>query len=323
MTNPAARLPIPQCPVCGAADRSLWLRSLGFELMRCERCGHRYASEVLTSDALASGYYNEPDADIAKRSLAAKRRRFGEYRELLTRSFPTGIAGRSVLDVGCNAGELLSLFRDAGCTVAGVEASPGPASVARARLGDRIWTGEVERVLPEGERFNLITMSHVLEHIIAPTAVLRRLREALLPGGAILIEVPNAEDPLLRVWRGIYRPLCPGDHVSFFDTASLRRLVTDSGFDVLNIDSPTHAEDVFYASLLSFVDLARTRGGRRLGAGSGVEAQARYRGRFRAPLRARLDRLLRAVDPAVMSAMRVSAARHRGPVLILTARAAT
>lgn len=234
----ATRRPILQCPVCGEAERSLWLRSLGFELVRCARCGHRYASEVLTFDALARGYYNEPDADIAKRSLAVKRRRFREYCELLTRSFPTGIAGRSVLDVGCNAGELLCLFRDAGCTVAGLEASPGPASVARARLGDRIWTGEVERVFPEGERFDIITMSHVLEHIIAPTALLHRLREALLPGGVLLIEVPNAEDPLLRVWRGLYRPLCPGDHVSFFDVASLRRLVTKSGFEVLDIVSP-------------------------------------------------------------------------------------
>lgn len=316
---------IQSCPVCGGEARSHWLFALGFELVRCLGCGHRYSAEVLSEADLAGAYYDEPDADIAARSMAAKRARFQEYAAILGQSFEN--PGR-VLDVGCNAGELLELFRELGWSVAGVEASPGPAAYAHKKLGAPVWQGSAENVIPEGEFFDLITMTHVLEHVKRPGALLDRLRRALRSGGAILIEVPNADDALLQAFGGYYRPLCPGDHVSFFDEASLRRLLSDHGFFVMGpAASPAHARDLVYSSALSAADFARAlvrrargagaRGGE--GAGGGVMAQTRYRGRFRAPLRRALDRLVEGADPIVFPLARAALGKSRGPVLIALA----
>ena len=311
---------IRACPVCGSGARSPWLHSLGFDLVRCRGCGHRYSAEVLPEADLAGTYYAEPDADIAARSLAAKRARFREYQDLIKLDFPK--PGR-VLDVGCNAGELLDLFREAGWSVAGVEASPGPAAYARKKLNSPVWQGSAEEVIPESESFDLITMTHVLEHVKRPGDLLVRLRRALRPGGAILIEVPNAADPLLKLFRGYYRPLCPGDHVSFFDEASLRRLLEASGFSVGPMASPAHARDLVYSSALSAVDFARSLARRtgRAGEAGGVMAQTRYRGRLRAPLRRALDSLVEAADPLVFPLARAAFGQARGPVLITLARA--
>jgi SAM-dependent methyltransferase len=316
------RRSIAECPVCGGAEREPWLDSLGFPLVRCARCGHRYAAEVLSATDLAGDYYDEPDTDIAARSSAAKRARFGEYATLIEKVVPG--PGR-VLDVGCNAGELLELFKRAGWSVAGVEASPGPAAYARSRLGSPVWEGNAEEVIPEGELFELVTMTHVLEHVVAPGKLLRRLRRALVPGGAILIEVPNGEDWLLRVFGGYYRPLCPGDHVSFFDERSLRRALGDAGFDVADVMSPVHARDLVYSSALSAVDWARSAARRARGVSEGaavkggVMAQTRYRGRLRAPIRRAVDRVVEAIDPAVVWAARAGGAATSGPVLIAIA----
>jgi SAM-dependent methyltransferase len=324
MGSPGAeRRRIQNCPVCGAAERSPWLDSLGFPLVRCDACGHRYAAEVLGASALAGEYYDEPDADIAARSLASKRARFIEVLPLIQKVAPK--PGR-VLDVGCNAGEWLELFQGAGWEVAGVEASPGPAAYARARLGAPIWEGPAEEVIPEREHFGLVTMMHVLEHVEGPGKLLGRLYRALAPGGAILIEVPNADDGLLRVFGGFYRPLCPGDHVSFFDERSLRRVLEGAGFDVVDVISPVHARDLVYGSALSAVDWARSLARRARQreqapgqAEAGVMAQTRYRGRFRAPIRKVVDRLVKAIDPAVVGAARAASsglAEKTGPVLI-------
>jgi SAM-dependent methyltransferase len=273
---------------------------------------------VLRAADLSAGYYNEPAPELAARSRAAKEERFVEYEALLANMFSR--PGR-VLDVGCNAGELLQLFQQRGWSVAGVEASPGPAAYAQKTLHSTIWQGPVEQVLPAEEQFDLITMCHVLEHIEHPAQVLQRLRSALLPGGAMLIEVPNAGDLWLRVWGGLYRPLCPGDHVSFFDANSIRRLLEEQRFSVLDLISPIHARDVLYPSLLSAVDWARSAARQgHSGADSGVASQTRYRGRFRRPLQNILDRCVRAADPAVVALSRRMSADWKGPVIIVTAR---
>ena len=318
----SARQPLARCPVCGGSARKPWLAALGFELVRCAACGHRYSTELHAGEHLAREYYNESDAALAERSVASLNARFEEYAAILSPRFPE--PGR-VLDIGCNAGELLALFAARGWQVAGVEISPGPAARARATLNAPIWEGPVEQVLPATERFDLVAMTHVLEHIPSPAGVLAQVRGALAPRGKLLLEVPNADDFLLRVWRGGYRPLCPGDHASFFDARSLTRLLKDHGFSVESIASPIHARDIIYSSILSAIDTVRAVRARPNGdaAPAGVQAQLRYRGGLRRPLRRWLDATTAALDPFARSACKRLETSVRGPVLIVLASPAT
>ena len=164
-------------------------------------------------------------------------------------------------------------------------------------------------------------MTHVLEHIREPVAALQKLRDLAKPTGSILLEVPNADDVMLPLFGGSYRPLCPGDHVSFFDEASLAKALRDAGWRVELVVSPLHARDVFYGAMMSSLDFLRTRGGKQLQGAGGVEAQTRYRGRFRRPIKRALDVLVEAVDPAVVE-LRRQLSGQRGNVLIAQARVA-
>lgn len=307
---------IERCPVCGSAERSDWLDAAGFRLVECTSCKHKYSTEVLSSECLSKTYYDESAENLESRIRTEKRQRFSEYVEMLGK---LGCIGGRVLDVGCNAGELLEIFAKSGWQVAGVEISSGPAELARKRLKTTIWHGAVEEVLPDAERFALVTLTHVLEHLLNPILVLQRLRHALADG-VLLVEVPNADDRLLKAWGGAYRPLCPGDHVSFFSESSLTRLLDSAGFDVVEMRSPTHARDLIYPSLLSAVDALRSVAPRAtVSRGKhGVLSTARYRGRLRAPLRRAVDLLCEKVDPLVVSFF--PNVTRTGPVLIATAR---
>lgn len=293
--------------------------AMGFELCQCVRCGHRYATEIFNTSTLAEDYYEESESSLDRRSALAKRERYAnEYVKLLAKH----LAGRGrVLDIGCNSGELLALFKHDGWEIAGVEMSAAPARYAKNKLGCPIWVGSVEQVLPIKERFDLVTLTHVLEHIAHPTELLLRLRDILPPTGALLLEVPNADDWLLSIWRGCYRPLCPGDHVSFFDRKSLTMTLERAGFTVLEITMSTHAHDILYGGLLSTIDASRALLSEmvRRPRPQGVLSQLRYRGRWRKPLRALLDSAVHGMDPlAVSLASRL--APDRGTALVVLAR---
>lgn len=98
-----------------------------------------------------------------------------------------------VLDVGCGAGHLLE--RIAAKTVWGVDISQGMAREAAARLGSRatIMQGDATQLdtLLCGEKFNTICCSEVLEHVLEPSRVLEAMKRSLLPGGHIVVSVPN------------------------------------------------------------------------------------------------------------------------------------
>ena len=71
------------------------------------------------------------------------------------------------------------------------------------------------------QRFDLISMVHVLEHIPNPIKILQSLRRLLRPNGMILIQVPDwTENPFI---------LLVGDHCSHFDLNSLRYVIHESG----------------------------------------------------------------------------------------------
>jgi 2-polyprenyl-3-methyl-5-hydroxy-6-metoxy-1,4-benzoquinol methylase len=100
-----------------------------------------------------------------------------------------------VLDVGCGAGDNAALLRERGpgWRVAGITHSSAEAERAAPFL-ERCWVFDIEREWPSelpGERFDVLLFSHVLEHLRDPSAVLARFVELLVPGGEVLIAVPN------------------------------------------------------------------------------------------------------------------------------------
>lgn len=101
--------------------------------------------------------------------------------------------GLRVLDVGSGGGEFSYLLASRGHRVTGVEPNIGYAEYARREYGLDVLRGFIGEVPLEPASRDLVTIWHVLEHTEDPPAVLRRLREVLVPGGLLVVEVPNIE----------------------------------------------------------------------------------------------------------------------------------
>lgn len=132
-----------------------------------------------------------------------------------------------MLDVGCGNGATIRAFG---------QVAPGWAKVGTEF--DAKYRAEVESI-PGTEplhvgpvegvpgRFDVITMVHVLEHIVDPIAVLATLRGKLAPGGLLLVEVPHHPANAFE--------LLIADHRTHFTADSLARALASAGFEIVSV----------------------------------------------------------------------------------------
>jgi 2-polyprenyl-3-methyl-5-hydroxy-6-metoxy-1,4-benzoquinol methylase len=102
------------------------------------------------------------------------------------------VEAKRVLSCGCGSGLTEETLVRRGANVLGIEVDPAAAGVARLR-GLRILAQNLEgdsASLPD-ESFDCMIYADVLEHLRDPETVLRAQRAHLMPGGAIVVSVPN------------------------------------------------------------------------------------------------------------------------------------
>ena len=134
----------------------------------------------------------------------------------------------SVLQIGSSDGYTLSCFKEAGSKlVVGVE--PGKLSRQHAKdyYGIDCIDGSAE-VFNLNQVFDLIVLTHILEHIYDPVLVLNKLRRNLKTSGHLLIEVP--------LWESLeHQPMgvLTFEHVNYFTEKTLNVLLNSTGFEVV------------------------------------------------------------------------------------------
>jgi 2-polyprenyl-3-methyl-5-hydroxy-6-metoxy-1,4-benzoquinol methylase len=110
------------------------------------------------------------------------------------------LPNRRLLDFGCGAGGFLLKAQDLVTTAHGVE--PEKRLIDHYRnSGLTVFQSlsEIPKDIRQ-ERYDIITLFHVLEHIPDPKLTLSELSEMLSDGGQIILEVPNADDVLLTLY---------------------------------------------------------------------------------------------------------------------------
>ncbi len=149
------------------------------------------------------------------------------------------VAGRDgkILDVGTGSGALLRQLRHLGIPSESLYANDFSAHSLRALANDgfRVLAGPAE-LIESTERFQVICLNQVLEHMAQPVEVVRRLAGLLAPGGHLYIETPSTDglDCRLfrrRYWGGYHFPR----HFFLFNEASLTRLLLEAGLEVREV----------------------------------------------------------------------------------------
>lgn len=146
-----------------------------------------------------------------------------------SRHLPKPSPGARLLDVGCGDGGFLEFARGAGWSVTGVDFDEKSVEAARSR-GLDIRLGGVEVIGPQ-ERFDGITLSHVIEHVHDPVEVLSRCHALLKPEGWIWIQTPNLDSLGHEHYGPDWRGLEPPRHLVLFTPDSLALALRKAGFE--------------------------------------------------------------------------------------------
>jgi SAM-dependent methyltransferase len=134
--------------------------------------------------------------------------------------------GGQWLDLGAGSCEFTFLALRTGARVTAVEPHAGYAAYAARRLGVEVLQQRLEECSFPGPSFDLIRLSHVLEHMRDPVAALRRLAGWLRPEGVLYVEVPDIEADARNKLRG---RLFHFGHIHNFNPVLLRHVAGLAG----------------------------------------------------------------------------------------------
>ena len=223
------------CPICNLDDSNWVFSKAGFDFVKCRHCGLLHVNPQLTLATQDSIYKQSKTADhwikVQKNNKEqdwnAKIKYLPELDEL-ARLYPQ--RGK-LLDVGCSIGQFLSLSRDAGWDVQGIELNADAAAIALSDYGLSIIEKKIEDAgFAEGE-FDVITLWGVFEHLTDPNDMLKSIRRILKKDGLVLFFVPNGHSLIIRLTRENNSTVSGRAHLWYFTPATMKTILGRHGFD--------------------------------------------------------------------------------------------
>lgn len=144
-------------------------------------------------------------------------------------------SGHQLLEVGCGTGDFLSFAYANGFSVIGTEPSTEAARLATSRdLDVRNLTLEKFIEREPAQKFDVVVMINVLEHVPDPVRTVQQCKLVLTQGGILCIRVPNDFTELQSAAKekigGKPWWIAVPDHINYFNFASLREMLSRLGF---------------------------------------------------------------------------------------------
>lgn len=233
------------CPNCGNKEYKTKIREKEFVIGECELCGLTYLlnppdekeiyEDYYTIEFRGEDYRKDSPYEHLTEIFEINRQRVAFIQSLAGKHFKTKSqtvnTGFTLLDIGCGTGLFLKSCTDAGFSVSGIDVSMNALNFARENYNLEVSSKTLDDLLKEGKKYDLITMWHVLEHIMNPVEELRKVKGILKEGGLLIVEVPNLNSVKFRLsgkkWKGGNHPLY---HRSFFTATTLEETLAMSGF---------------------------------------------------------------------------------------------
>lgn len=231
------------CPNCTAVPAKTNIGYFGshatfcqLSLVECASCGLVYANPMPSQSDLAIYYKSYWKGEVATVSAST---RFYYLAQSISRLYYIGqfhkfAPNQKILDIGAGPGLFLDALKHQKILVnySAVE----PDIIQRGALSRKNMVGEVYgdvSEIPTTTKFDLIVLSHVLEHVPAPHTFIAQLFNLLGSTGHLFIEVPNRD----HLYKKMHEP-----HLLFFNDSSLRSTLGAHGTPI-DVSTVGHLTD--------------------------------------------------------------------------------
>jgi 2-polyprenyl-3-methyl-5-hydroxy-6-metoxy-1,4-benzoquinol methylase len=238
---------ISSCPACGSFTKKPWfhkeIAGVRFNLDKCGSCGTAYVNPPPSAESLKTIYastgHGSKSLTSFEKVMAAEvefpnstvdaNRMVGYAKQLLG---PVNEGQAHALDIGSGYGFFSRAALEQGFRVTAVNPATAENRIFQQLNGFEPIPLFFEEVDFGPEKFDLVILSQVLEHLLDPFQVLVKVRSLLKPKGVLTIAVPNVDAILIKILRAKSSFLGLPEHIIHFSRRGLRAILQRSGFDV-------------------------------------------------------------------------------------------
>jgi len=152
-----------------------------------------------------------------------------------------------VLDVGCSNGNFgAALKKYKNCVVDGIDLNEEDIKIARGTLRRAI-VANIEkddfRKILQGDKYDVVVMSDIIEHLTDPVATLKKVKGVLKPQGYLVFSIPNMTHISIRLnmllgdFSYTETGILDKTHFHFYDIYEVERLIESAGYSIEKYDS--------------------------------------------------------------------------------------
>jgi 2-polyprenyl-3-methyl-5-hydroxy-6-metoxy-1,4-benzoquinol methylase len=232
------------CPVCSSEKKAVLApieftlfdghpMNGGYDLVQCANCGFVFADTSVTQQQLDS-YYTElskyEDKTISTGGGYDQNDRDRLRDAALLLSSKIDDKGARMLDLGCANGGLLRELKNLGFeNLVGIDPSSVCVEAARIATKCDVFQYSLFSIPKEIGKFDVVILSHVLEHVLDVGRAIDIIDNLLSDGGCVYLECPNAA----CYYQVIHAPLQEfnSEHINHFSELSFRNLMLVRGYE--------------------------------------------------------------------------------------------
>ena len=224
-----------------------------FTIQQCNFCYFLFTNPRPSEDEIGAYYqsqdyisHHDESKDLMSKVYTSVRNyTIGQKIKLINKQ---SLKKGKLLDIGCGTGNFAAAIKGDGWKVFGTEPDEQARGIASKRVGATIYPS-TDATEFEDQKFDVITMWHVLEHVHKLNETLEWLHSHLTEDGVILIAVPNPQSydaiKFGRFWAAYDVPR----HLYHFTRQTMKDLMNRHNLSVQQVLPMWF--DSFYVSMLS------------------------------------------------------------------------
>lgn len=250
---------LSSCPACGETKLLAFLTAKdytvtheNFEITRCQACELLFTNPRPTASEASPYYKSENYISHSDTQRGIINRLYHVVRNFTLKQKTRWIekektGNLELLDIGCGNGHFLHACQKAGWKISGMELDPVTAARAETMLGIDIYSSI--KNIPKSEKFNLISLWHVLEHVYELEEYFMFFKSQIAKEGVLLLALPNSKSFDAHHFKEYWAAYDVPRHVYHFEPSTIASLAKKHGFKLKSTRGQIF--DSFYISLLS------------------------------------------------------------------------
>lgn len=197
-----------------------------YQMLRCEDCTLLYASEIYDEE-YSNQLYNESSFDYSSELKGLTK----SYSETLKEGIKLlENSKENFLEIGCGNGFMLQEALRLGFkNVKGIEPSKDAISFADNEVKNFIQHGIFDENQIENEKYDLVFIAMIIEHVVDSNKFLESIYKVLKPGGIVICVCHNERHFLAKILKEKH-PIINDEHVAVFNDKALNLIFKKNKF---------------------------------------------------------------------------------------------